>query len=82
MTPNPSSWVFDKWLESFPESTGSSFLPVNSFALVGVVPRGVVLGPGESIGDLTPRQLIERAIDWKETAKRSVLITNIGKETN
>jgi hypothetical protein len=80
MTPNPNSWVFDKWLESFPEAAGSSFLPVNSFALVGVVSRDVVLGPGESIGDLTPRQLIERAIDWEATGRHSASITNIGKE--
>jgi hypothetical protein len=73
--------MFKMWMESFPqEAVGASFLPVSSLALVGMVWRPVALGPGQSILDLTPEQLVERAVDWEATARHSAVIDNIGKE--
>ena len=75
-------WIYKTWLESFSRGTTvTTSLPDNPVALVHLVSRPVVLGPGESIDDLTPKQFLDRAIDWEATAKRSALITNIGRES-
>jgi len=73
--------IYKTWLESLSCGTNvTTSLPDNSVALVHIVSRPVVFGPGESIGDLTPKQFLDRAIDREATVKRSALVTNIGKE--
>jgi hypothetical protein len=74
-------WVYVKFLESFPlYTTGSSFLPADHLALIGLVTKPIVLGPGQSIWDLTFNERLESGVDWKETAKHSAVITGIGKK--
>lgn len=72
-------WVRDIWMANTPVAIDASFLP-NSIALVHVVPKPIVLGPGESISDLTPQQQIERGIDWEQTARHSFVIKNVKSE--
>ena len=81
MMPNPNSWVFDKWMESIPVKVGS-FMPADKVALVHVVDKPIVLGPGQSSFDLAFEQQIERGIDWEATARHSVIITNIGEKSS
>jgi hypothetical protein len=72
-------WMRDIWMPNTPVLIGTSCSP-NSLAVVHVVPKPIVLGPGESISDLTPQQQIERGIDWEQTARHSFVLNNLNTE--
>jgi hypothetical protein len=72
--PNPNSWVYPKVVESVA-------MPSDQVALVSVVQRPIVLGPSQSLNDLTLVQQLERGIDWEATGRRSAVIMNLRKES-
>lgn len=56
-------------------------MPSDQVALVSVVQRPIVLGPSQSLNDLTLVQQLERGIDWEATGRRSAVIMNLRKES-
>jgi hypothetical protein len=50
----------------------------NTISFVGVRYKPIVLGPGQSIFDLSFEDRLLRGIDWETTAKASAMIYNIG----
>lgn len=49
----------------------------DSIALVNIVRRPVVLGPGRLLSDLTIAEQLDRSIDWEATARHSFVLTGI-----
>jgi hypothetical protein len=53
-------------------------MPPNEMALVNVKTKPIVLAPGQSIHDLSLTDILDRGIDWFETAKHSLYVKNVG----
>ena len=45
---------------------------------VNVKTKPIVLAPGQSIYDLSLTDILDRGIDWLETAKSSLVVKNVG----
>ena len=52
----------------------------NALYMVGMRYKPIVLALKKSINSLSPKELVERGIDWEATGKASAVIFNIGEE--